>query len=337
MTAHLNQIDWPPLSAVPGLSFRHFTGEPDHAVRLDITNACKELNGIDWVITLDDIKNDEKWMANFDIHKHLIYVELDGTPVGYLGYSRETELDGTHIFFPFGNLLQEYWGRGIAGLMLRYVEDRCRQDAAELPADSRKLIRVWKKNKAVAIIRFLQDHGYQIERYFFAMSRPIDLPLDDYPLPPGVEIRPVEPAHYRAIWDAEQEAFRDHWGYTQPAESMFEAWQNDRLFKPQYYRVAWEGDQVCGMVLNFLDPEENETYHRKRGYTETISVRRPWRGKGVARALIAESIRMFRDMGMEETFLNVDTENTSGALNLYSGLGYTVEDDKTSCMLYKQL
>lgn len=328
-------IDWPPLTAVPGITFRHFGGEADYTVRLDIANVCKDFNGIDWMITLDDIKNDENWMSNYDIHRDLIFVELDGVPVGYLGYSWEIELDGTTIFFPFGNLLRDSWGRGIAELMLRYAEERCREKAAGLTAGKKKIFRVWKKKKAVEVIQFLQQHGYQIERYFYSMSRPIDLPLDEHPLPPGVDIRPVEPAHYRAIWDAEQEAFRDHWGYTQPSEGMFEAWQNERLFNPKLYKVAWEGDQVCGMVLNFLDEQENETYQRKRGYTEDISVRRPWRGKGVAKALIAESIHMFRDMGMDETFLNVDADNTSGALNLYRSLGYTVEEDKSSYMLYK--
>ena len=169
------------------------------------------------------------------------------------------------------------------------------------------------------------------------MQRPIDLPLGEHPLPAGLEIRPVDPSQYRAIWDADQEAFRDHWGYTEPTEEMYEAWQKDRLFQPQFWKVAWEGDQVCGMVHNFYDPVENETYNRKRGYTEEISVRRPWRGKGVAKALIAESIRMFREMGMDHTSLGVDSQNYSGALKLYLSIGYAVDEEQTSFNLYKPL
>ncbi|MHB8192627.1 MAG: GNAT family N-acetyltransferase [Bellilinea sp.] len=337
MTEPNLSINWQPLNAIPGLTFRYFAGEPDYPIRLDITNACKELNGIEWVMTLEDIKNEEKWTANYDIRKQLIYVELDGAPIGYFGYSWAATPDGGFIFSPFGNLLQNFWGRGIASLMLRFAEEKCREVAAALPPEKDKRFRVWKKKKAVNFIQFMQAHGYQIERYFFSMSRPIDLPLGEHPLPPGVEIRPVEPSQYRAIWNADQEAFRDHWGYTEPAEDMFVAWQNDRLFQPRHYKVAWEGGQVCGMVLNFLDPQENETYRRKRGYTEGISVRRPWRGKGLAKALIAESIRMFREIGMEETYLGVDADNTSGALLLYRSMGYTVEEDQTSYMLYKML
>jgi len=109
------------------------------------------------------------------------------------------------------------------------------------------------------------------------------------------------------------------------------------MFQPHLWKIAWDGDQVVAGVHNMLDEEENKTYHRKRGYTEDIFTLRPWRGKGIARALIAESIRMFRGMGMQETHLGVDADNTSGALRLYQKMGYVVDKDKTSYMLFKKL
>jgi len=51
-------------------------------------------------------------------------------------------------------------------------------------------------------------------------------------------------------------------------------------------------------------------------------VRRPWRKQGLARALIARSLSQLRELGMTEASLTVDTENPSGALRLYEGLGY---------------
>lgn len=330
-------INWEPLGSVPGLTFRHFAGEADYQIRLDIANACKEVNGSDWIITLDDIKNDEKWTSNYDIHCQLIYIELEGNPIGFFGYSWDTELDGKVIFYPFGALLQAYWGRGIASLMLRYAEEKCRETAATMPAETDKRFRVWKKKKAIETVQFFQEKGYQIERYFFSMQRPIDLPLGEHPLPAGLEIRPINPSQYRTIWEADQEAFRDHWGYTEPTEEMYEAWQKNRLFHRNFGRSLGKAIRYTGMVHNFYDPVENETYNRKRGYTEEISVRRPWRGKGVAKALIAESIRMFREMGMDHTSLNVDSQNYSGALKLYLSMGYVVDEEQTSFNLYKPL
>jgi ribosomal protein S18 acetylase RimI-like enzyme len=93
--------------------------------------------------------------------------------------------------------------------------------------------------------------------------------------------------------------------------------------------VAWDGEQVAGMVLNRLDETQNERYRRRRGHTNDIFVRRPWRRRGLARSLLVQSIEMFREMGMEETALGVDTQNPSGALNLYESVGYRMTRQHT--------
>ena len=56
MNSPKKYVDWEPLNAVPGLRFRHFSGEADYQIRLDIFNATKEINGIDYVLTLEDFK-----------------------------------------------------------------------------------------------------------------------------------------------------------------------------------------------------------------------------------------------------------------------------------------
>ncbi len=141
-------------------------------------------------------------------------------------------------------------------------------------------------------------------------------------MPPKLEVRPVLDEHIRPIWDADVEAFRDHWGYVPPNEESYQHWLEWRCFNPELWKVAWDGDQVAGMVLNFIDEQENEKYQRKRGYTESISVRRPWRRRGLAQALIAESFHFLRDLGMEEAALGVDTQNLTGAFRLYESMGF---------------
>ena len=41
------------------------------------------------------------------------------------------------------------------------------------------------------------------------------------PLPDGLEVRPVLPEHHRAIWNADEEAFRDHWDHAVVTEDDF--------------------------------------------------------------------------------------------------------------------
>jgi len=79
---------------------------------------------------------------------------------------------------------------------------------------------------------------------------------------------------------------------------------------------------VAGMVLNRIDEAENARGGRRRGYTQEIFVLRPWRRRGLARALLTQSIERFRTLGMEETALSVDTQNPNRALALYESVGY---------------
>ena len=176
----------------------------------------------------------------------------------------------------------------------------------------------------------LKDEGYEAVRFGYSMVRPLDEPVSITPIPEGIEIRPAKPQHFRAIWEADQEAFEDHWGYTPASEEDYQAFLKEKVFNPKLWKIAWAGDQVAGMVLNFIDEDENEAYERRRGYTEGISVRRPWRRHGLARALLTRSLQMFKNMGMEEAALGVDTQNTSGALRLYESVGFRADKVHTT-------
>ena len=74
-------------------------------------------------------------------------------------------------------------------------------------------------------------------------------------------------------------------------------------------------------------PQENERLGVKRGWLERISVRRPWRRRGLGRALTAAAMRRLHDAGMDDAMLGVDTENPTGALGLYESLGFTVNSN----------
>jgi ribosomal protein S18 acetylase RimI-like enzyme len=234
------------------------------------------------------------------------------------------ELDGPRIYSHFCHLLPAWRAQGIRRAMMRYSERRALESEAcqNGGAASDSLLQAWASNLEHDWTNLLLDEGYEAVRYGFEMVR---ADLEDIPelsLPEGLEVRPVRPEHYRAIWEAEVEAFRDHWGATEPCEQDFEAWQNSPEFQPELWQVAWEGEQVAGMVRNFISHEENTEYDRLRGYAENISVRRPWRRRGLARALIARSLRLLKELGMAEAALGVDAQNPNGALRLYQSMGF---------------
>ena len=91
---------------------------------------------------------------------------------------------------------------------------------------------------------------------------------------------------------------------------------------PTLWQVAWDGDEIVGMVRPFINAEENARFGVRRGWCENISTRAPWRGRGVASALISRALRALRERGMTEAALGVDAQNETGALRLYQAMGF---------------
>jgi GNAT superfamily N-acetyltransferase len=88
------------------------------------------------------------------------------------------------------------------------------------------------------------------------------------------------------------------------------------------WQVAWDGDQVAGSVVNGIYAHENAQLGLDIGWLDHVSVRRPWRRRGLASALIARSLLVLRDRGMAIAALGVDADNPTGALGVYERLGF---------------
>lgn len=309
---------------IPGLTFRHYRGEVDFAAMVQVIEGSKAVDQIERSISVEDIKRSFAHLVNCDPYKDVLLVEIEGNPVGYSRVWWHKEQDNELIYYHFAYLLPAWRGKGIRRVLLRKNEQRLREIAAGHSVDDLHFFRAWALDTEKDWKSLLIDEEYQPERYFFEMVRPDLEKLPDIPLPDGLEIRPVQPEQVRTIWKAAEEAFRDHWGACEWKDEWLREWQEDPTYNPGLWQVAWDGDQVAGMVLNFIDDKENREYNRLRGYTENISVRRPWRKRGLARALIAQSFSVLKNQGMTEAALGVDTHNPSGALRLYEGMGLKV-------------
>jgi ribosomal protein S18 acetylase RimI-like enzyme len=141
-------------------------------------------------------------------------------------------------------------------------------------------------------------------------------------MPDGIEVRPATPDRLRQIWEANTEAFLDEWGEHDASEEAFERYMRSPTNDPSLWRVAWDRDEVAGMVIASIDTEGNREFGRARGWLDSVSVRRPWRRRGLATALIAESLLALRERGMTSAGLGVDTQNPSGALRVYERMGF---------------
>ncbi len=315
----------PEAPAIAGLTFRYFRGEEDFPQMLATIHAAKLADGVERSETLEDMRTNYAHLHNCDPFRDVLIAEADGNMAAYSRvwwYIDETSK--LRIYQSFGFVRPKWRHKGLGRAMLHYNQALLRSIAGDHPQDLERYFESACQDSEKETEALLLSDGYQGVRHGFTMVRPDLENIPDLPLPEGLEVRPVLPEHYRAIWNAEQEAFRDHWGYVEGNEDDYEAWTTHRNFQPDLWKIAWAGDEVAGQVKSFIDSEENAEYHRLRGYTENISTRRPWRKRGLAHALIARSLRLLKEKGMQEAALGVDTQNLSGALHVYEDMGFKV-------------
>jgi mycothiol synthase len=315
-------ITIPNAPALTGLTFRRFRGEADYPQMAGLIAACKEIDGVERSTSVDDITRNYRHLENCDPQADMLFAEVNGRVIAYGRIFWEDLLEGIRLYHPFGFLHPEWRHKGIGPAMWEAAECRVREIAAGHPKETPKYIQVEPFDTEKDMIALLESHGYQPVRYETHMVRDLSEPFPEAPMPPGLEVRPVKKEHVRPIFDASNEAFRDHWGTRDESEEEYQSLLENPDFHPELWKVAWDGDQIVSVIHNFIDEKENKEYQRKRGYTEGICTRRPWRKLGLARSLLVQSMQMFKEMGMTETALGVDSQNISGAFRLYEGVGY---------------
>ncbi len=310
---------------IPGLTFRRFQGEEDYPKMAAVIEASKAVDQIERTNSVEEIAHSYSHLVNCDPRQDMIFAEADGEVIGYGRAWWAHQSSGERIYWHIGFVKPAWRRKGIGSAMLRFLQNRMALVAAEERGDGPRYFQAFVADTELDTEMLLKKHNYTAVRYGFEMVRPDLEAIPDFPLPAGLEVRPVLPEHYRQIWDADVEAFKDHWGYSPPTEEDYQFWlANPVQFTPALWQVAWDVDtnQVAGMVRGFINEGENEQYHRQRGWSENISTGRPWRKRGLARALIVRTLRTFKAMGMTESALNVDAQNPTGALRVYEACGF---------------
>jgi mycothiol synthase len=238
-----------------------------------------------------------------------VVTDPNGTVVAYANVSP----DGEAKFKSWGVVHHDHRERGLGAALLETMEARASQRLRGIPA---AVLHTAINDEEAAAATLVRSRGFEHVRTFRQLQIDLDgSPRDPSEPPAGTRIRAIEPERdIRRIHAIFVEAFSGEWGYR---PIPFEEWIATEVETPSYDPSLWllatDGDEAVGALSGLVWGD--------RGWVGELGVRAPWRGRGIASALLRRAFATFASRGLPRVMLNVDSENSTGAVRLYEGVG----------------
>jgi mycothiol synthase len=250
------------------------------------------------------------------------------------GARRAAGLAEVHAAAPFTRAVcwvrvdPDHEGRGLGSHLTQWAVRRAAERAENGPPGERALAicETVSANRAAAAL--LAAHGFAPLRTFIRMRIALDEPPPPPAWPEGIAVRTMAPgADDLPLYLAIQDAFADHWDHVAaPPEEGLAEWRHALLaspaFDPSLVFLATAGDEP-GEIAGFAvcTPPERPG---GAGFVLSLGVRRLWRRRGLARALLLHAFGVLHERGVCAAALNVDADSLTGATRLYESVGMAV-------------
>ena len=223
----------------------------------------------------------------------------------------------------WGEIHPEHRGRGLEELILDWLEQRGQERLQSAHDGKICVLRIGLPDNLADFIALIERRGFCPVRHFNRMRRDLGQPIPAGPLPEGLSLRCYSPQLERLMLETFNASFQDHWGFELASEQDWQMFYiQSSSFRPDLTFVAMDGERVAGLSLNMVHPEANERQNIREGWITELGVRREWRKRGVATALLCQAMRAFEAEGLDYATLGVDAASPTGALRLYERLGF---------------
>jgi ribosomal protein S18 acetylase RimI-like enzyme len=197
--------------------------------------------------------------------------------------------------------------------MLRWGETRLRAVAASHPTNGKATLGANASTAEEDSTALLLENGYR------PAFRLVEMALDDLAkLPPeappraGITLRRVTTADYRSAWETMEAAYAQSPFATVALEDSFRQFASTA--QPDHWWAAWDGTQMAGICLCEIS--------RGRGEVAELSVRAPWRRRGIGRSLLLRGLHDLRERNVGTARLHTSAENIYASWRLYESVGF---------------
>ena len=244
----------------------------------------------------------------------MLVAELPGGEIA--GYADMTEQAGRTRFWIDLRVAPGENDAAVGDALVGALEAR----AAEVAAPG-AVVRLFVSSTDALGVSLARERGYEVFRHSFQMRIDLDGELAEPMWPDSVAVRTYVPgADDEAVYQAQQEAFEDGFESVPQSYDEWRKWSFREPFDPSLWLLAVDGAQIAGVCL--CRPEAGG--EGELGWIAALGVRRPWRRRGVARALLLHAFAELRARGKVGAGLGVDGLNPTGAVQLYERAGMRV-------------
>lgn len=294
---------------------------PDLAIRAPTLDDVEAAYALDQLCSTLEYGTPEIPFDNFIAHWRLPGTDLardtwlvtarDGKLVGY---ARVIFFAQTR-FYSYLFVHPNYRDRGVGERLLALIEERARELLAEAAVEGRMVILHEVNEPNIWASRLLEAAGYRAIRSHLRMTISLDEPPAEPPVPDGLTLRTLilgQDDH--AAWQANNEGFADHWNFTPIPYEFWAHWTvANESFDPTLCFLMMNGEEIAGMAQCEAASD--------LGWVNDLSVRKPWRRRGIAYTLLRHAFAEFYRRGLRTVALGVDAESTTGAPQLYTRAG----------------
>jgi mycothiol synthase len=238
-----------------------------------------------------------------------VITDPNGTIVAHANLSP----DGKGKVKSWGVVHREHRGHGLGSALLDRVETRAAERLSGIPGAVLHTAVTDTDAVAAALVRSL---GFEHVRTFRHLRIDLDRTrTDPVEAPAGIEILGITPErHLRRVHAIFVEAFSEEWGYRPiPFKEWIALEVETPSYDPSLWLLATDGDETVGALTGVVRGD--------RGWVDELGVRAPWRGRGIASALLRRAFATFASRGLPRVMLNVDSQNSTGAVRLYERVG----------------
>jgi len=330
-----NRVSAPATLEIPvsdGYEWRPATPADIDAI-LDCTRAISAVDHPHYVVPREELEEEFEHSYTDAATDSLIAVTPDGVVDAWGFVTLSPGQDTLVRSILGGGVRPAARGRALGRQLAAWQEGRALQQLATSSKPLPGWIMLFAEQPQTDTISLFERRGFAVARYYLEVGRDLSQPIAERAIGAELTVHGFDEALTAATLGARNDSFRDHWGSQPVTEEQWASFTTSSLMRRDLSFVALAPDgEVAGFVITTVNEEDWPGQGFSSGYIDLVGVRRAWRGRGIAPALLTRALTAIRDAGLDKAVLDVDAANPTGALGLYESVGF-VESHRSVSLL----